>query len=59
MVQNGEAEDFDALSRANHAIFRSPRGDWYNVAVTGVNITRVADYDGYYEISISQEAESP
>lgn len=59
MIQNGEAEDFDALSKANHAVFRSPRGDWYNVAITAVNINRVADYDGYYEISITQEAESP
>lgn len=54
---DGNADDLDRLARAHHAIYRTPDGDWYRVAVTGVSKT-YHPLDGYGDVSIKQEAET-
>jgi hypothetical protein len=54
---DGDDDALDRLVDAHHAIYRTPKGQWYRVAVTGVSKT-MHPLDGYGDVTIKQEAET-
>ena len=58
LIDFSSREQFRRLEDAHHAIFRSPYGEWYQVAIEGVTKSKEKKVDGLWDISVKQEAES-
>lgn len=58
VVAHSTAEDFKALAKAHHAIYRSPHGKWEHVAVTAVDTSSGAHGSRYGTVSVKMGVES-